>query len=217
MTATRIRTVANGEVSPDAMRAYRAAKALHRDGGSPASAFGLLAAIVDDRTWERLTDNCGRPFANFTAFVEGAEPGGLGTTKRELRKLLVLQHPNEDGAPWNERAPRLRQQISELLGADIEPAGRVGRPEAGKGGGTTFTDVERNSANHITARLKRDDPELAERVVAGEISPNAAAHEKGWRKPRIVLTSPRSVADRIREHFTPDQISELIHLLTEEP
>lgn len=39
------------------------------------------------------------------------------------------------------------------------------------------------TANTV-ARLKRDDPELAERVVNGEVTPNAAAREKGWRKPR---------------------------------
>ena len=35
---------------------------------------------------------------------------------------------------------------------------------------------------------------MAERVVRGEVTPNAAALEKGWRKPRIVVTSPESVA-----------------------
>jgi hypothetical protein len=31
-------------------------------------------------------------------------------------------------------------------------------------------------------RLRRDDPELAERVARGELTANAAAVEKGWRK-----------------------------------
>lgn len=41
------------------------------------------------------------------------------------------------------------------------PARGVGRP-TDKGGGTTITD--KNEADHILARLKRDDPELARQV-----------------------------------------------------
>jgi len=43
-------------------------------------------------------------------------------------------------------------------------------------------------------RLKRDDPDLAKQVIAGEVTANAAAREKGWRKPRIVLSTPERVA-----------------------
>lgn len=33
--------------------------------------------------------------------------------------------------------------------------------------------------------MKRDDPDMAERVLDGELNPNAAARSKGWTKPRI--------------------------------
>lgn len=208
-----LRVVDPGEISPDAMRAYRAAKALHRDGGSPASAFGLLAAIVEDRTWERLTDNHGRPFPSFTAFVEGAQPGGLGTTTQELRKLLELRHPHENVRPWVEKAPQLRANVNRLLAADMPAAGPVGRPQNVRVTHNSGTGPD--TADRTVARLKRDDPGLAERVVSGEISPNAAAREKGWRKPRILLTSPESVAIKVRQHFTPEQVAQLIRFLSE--
>lgn len=210
------RTVKSEEISEDAMRAYRAAKALHRDGGSPASVFGLLAAIVEDRTWERLVDNQGRPFRSFTAFVEAKQPGGLGTTKKELRKLLELRHPHEDGGEWAERAPKLRADVATLLGVDVQSAEHPGRPTNER---ATFISGQGRSdtAEKVTARLKRDDPELAARVVSGEITPNAAARAKGWRKPRVVITSPASVAAALRKHFTADQLAELIRrLLAEE-
>jgi hypothetical protein len=210
------RTIPSQEISPDAMRAYRAAKALHRDGGTPASAFGLLAAIVEDRTWERLSDNEEHPFTSFTAFVEAAEPGGLGTTRVELVKLLSLRHPHEDGAEWKVRAPWLREQVAKLLNQDVDQAaanGLLGRGRVSLS--ATQAKQERHDSAAITARLKRDDPELAAQVVAGEITPNAAAREKGWRKPRIVLSTPASVAIRLRQHWTPDQITELCALLND--
>lgn len=67
-----------------------------------------------------------------------------------------------------------------------------------------------DTADKVTARLKRDDPKLAQRVVNGEITPNAAARAKGWRKPRIVLSAPASVAKALRKHMEPDDLAELI-------
>jgi hypothetical protein len=208
------REVGNHQLTPDAMRAYRAAKALHRDGGSPASAFGLLAAIVEDRTWERLRDNSDRPFTSFTTFIEAPEPGGLGTTRAELVKLLALRHPHEDGAEWRDRAPWLRTTVAGLLAGDVEAGPRRGATGRGRDrSGATVPNNERGTSLDLVARLKRDDPELAARVVAGEVTANAAAREKGWRRPRIVLTSPASVAIRLRQYFTPDQVAELRALL----
>jgi hypothetical protein len=40
------------------------------------------------------------------------------------------------------------------------------------------------TAEHWKRRLRRDDPALAARVDAGELTANAAAVQKGWRKPR---------------------------------
>lgn len=207
------RTVTSQEISPDAMRAYRAAKALHRDGGTPASVFGLLAAIVEDRTWERLRDNDDRPFRSFTAFVEAPEPGGLGTTAKELQKLLQLRHPHEDGFEWSKRAPWLRETVRTLLAEDVPEAAPNGAIGNGRSSRDTGATQESDTAAATVARLKRDDPDLAARVVAGEITPNAAARAKGWRKPRVLLANPETVAQRIRESFTPEQIAQLLALL----
>ena len=68
-------------------------------------------------------------------------------------------------------------------------------------------------ADGILARLKRDDPGMASQVIAGELSANAAARAKGWRKPRVLLTSPEAVAKRIRDHFTNEEIAQLKELL----
>jgi hypothetical protein len=201
-----------------AMRRRPRVVRLHHDGGTPASLFELLAAIVEDRTWERLRDAEGKPFQSFTAFVEATEPEGLGTTADELKKIIELEHPHESGEDWGKRAPWLRAEVKRLLNEDVAQVGPHG---FGPGRGHTESVRDTNSLERsdtsvrTVARLKRDDPELAERVVKGEVSANAAALAKGWRKPRVVLTSPESVAERIREHFTPDEIARLVKLLIE--
>jgi hypothetical protein len=68
----------------------------------------------------------------------------------------------------------------------------------------------------VVARLKRDDPALAERVVCGEVTPNAAAREKGWRKPRIVLSTPERVAASLRKWMPADSLMRLARLLLDE-
>lgn len=63
-----------------------------------------------------------------------------------------------------------------LLREDV-PVARdaAGRP-VGNASGTPITaKVRDHTASAVLARLKRDDPELADRVVTGEVSANAAA------------------------------------------
>ena len=76
---TAVRRVEFGEFTEEQLRVQRAGEALHRDGASPAGALELLAAITEDRTWERLTDAKGRTFnGRFRDFVQARAPFGLG-------------------------------------------------------------------------------------------------------------------------------------------
>jgi hypothetical protein len=56
--------------------------------------------------------------------------------------------------------------------------------------------------------------DLADAVVRGEVTANAAARQKGWRPPRIELRDPTVVAARIREHFSREQIDLLIAMFS---
>ena len=67
----------------------------------------------------------------------------------------------------------------------------------------------------MVARLKRDDPDLAERVVSGEMSAYAAARSKGWKPPRIQVTTPERIAAHLRKHMTHPQLAELSRLLAD--
>jgi len=61
--------------------------------------------------------------------------------------------------------------------------GKHGRPKKGeeKADNVSFSNFG-NSRAYILARLDRDRPDLADKVVAGELSANAAAIEAGFKK-----------------------------------
>jgi hypothetical protein len=141
----------------------------------------------------------------------------LGYDADQLPKLLALRHPHESVPDVAERMGAMRASVESLLLAEI-PA--IASPQGGRPGRENIraTDVlgHEDTASRVVARLKRDDPELAEKVVRGEVTPNAAAREKGWRKPRIILSTPEKVADSIRKHMPADARRRLAELLTQE-
>lgn len=72
--------------------------------------------------------------------------------------------------------------------------------------------------DYVIARLKRDDrPDLAERVLSGDLSANAAAIEAGFgkRKVSVPVAQPTSAAASLRKHMTPEHLAELVRLLQE--
>lgn len=211
------RVVSGGDLTPEQRRVHRVEHILRRDGGSPGSALEGLAAIVEDGTWRKVPSGPDRPepFASFRRFVEANPPFGLGYSIKQLRALLQLQHPGEGAASVRERMDAMRAEVARLIADETQPALPQGRPQKER---DTFISVGRpDTKDKVVARLKRDDPALAEQVVNGEVTANAAAREKGWRKPRVVLTSPESIARTLRKHLGPDDIARLIKLLLDEP
>lgn len=111
------------------------------------------------------------------------ETGGVGLREEQVQHAAQLAGPET----W--------QLVRQQGFSDLPEAQPRGRPEKER---DTFIIGRPDTAEKIVARLKRDDPELAERVVRGEVTPNAAALMKGWRHPRIVVTSPEAVAAALR-------------------
>ena len=215
---TTVRKVEVGEFTEEQLRVSRAGEALHRDGASPAGALELLAAIIEDRTWERVADARGRSFdGRFREFVQTRVPFGLGFDVDQLPKVIGLRHPHESTPRVAERMAHMRAEVASLLLESRSAALPIGRPDCQQremNVSRSFLPAGRpDTAGKVVARLKRDDPVLAERVVRGEISPNAAAYEKGWRKPRILLTSPERVAEAIRRYMPAESITRLARLL----
>lgn len=171
--------------------------AAHSDGASPKSFALLLTKVLDERAWEK------EGFATFRAFMKEREPVGLGMTEAQLL----------DAARLAGIEPVARRLLLEEVSAS------AGHGEIGGGHSENVTRSlvgKPDTAGKVVARLKRDDPELAEKVVRGEITPNAAAREKGWRKPRIILSTPERVADSIRKYMPLEARRRLAELLTKE-
>lgn len=166
---------------------------------------GLVRRLRDEDAWREFVGPDGKVVRHetFAEFVSGAPPKGLGGRSSQL---IALCGTDEELAQW------VRSQLL----ASVPEALPVGTPGHGtKESGTHNTSATRDNAA-IVARLKRDDPELAEQVVRGETTANAAARAKGWRKPRIVVSSPERTAQSLRKHMNPDALARLARLLTED-
>lgn len=161
----------------------------------------LLAKVLDSGAWAKFTTPIGlvAEHDSFQSFVTTPRWKGLGTTREALTAWV--------GATDAQLAARIEQAWK----AEEPTANAVGRPP--KKSGVTRVTQKNNDADSVLSRLKRDDPALAEQVVDGRITSNAAALQKGWRKPKIVLSTPASVAERIRKHWTPEQIAALVQAL----
>ena len=162
----------------------------------------LIGDVMETGAWREFTDPLGFTHSHdsFRSFIETRRWKGLGSSKDALVAWVG--------------------QSDEAIAADIErvwrdevPVAResAGRP-TGNDGGTDIRE-RRGQVDGILARLKRDNPDLAQQVINGEITANAAARIMGWRKPRVLLTSPESVARKLREFFTEEELNELKELL----
>jgi len=70
--------------------------------------------------------------------------------------------------------------------------------------------------NYIIARLKRDNPEMAQKVLSGELSANKAAIKTGIRKEYIqVQATIPAIAAKVKKMFSPDQLQELVTLINQ--
>ena len=91
-------------------------------------------------------------------------------------------------------------------------------------GGDRKTDKVKDQGNNVTlnqrgndksytlARLRRDEPELAKRVEAGELSANAAAIKAGFRYPtmNVRIDSPEAAIRGLLRRFTKAQIKQAL-------
>jgi hypothetical protein len=152
---------------------------------------------------------------SLTEFICRPEPGGI-------RKSVAWVYANLEGpAKIDERAAKAlslfdaaikaeggnaRLEFQRTINEMVEPIGEFGTNQHGSGDNnviSSFTsDIQGNSASYTLARLKRDNPALAQRVVVGELSAHAAAIEAGFRKRVIQIPDDLDAAiKKIEHHF----------------
>ena len=111
---------------------------------------------------------------------------------------VLLEHSNFKAA-----AATVRRMLAE----DIAPA------RQGSGGpvptNSCATKVsEQSDATYVIARLKRDDPALAQQIIDGDITANAAAIRAGIRKAyaRVRTDDCTRAVGVLLRHYTADEI-----------
>lgn len=164
---------------------------LQQSGGDPSQLLDLLAVAVEAQVWESL----GCDFASFVSTPYSS--GGLGWSIENLRSVLRMRHRHElIELTVAERMNRTRREIENLLS-----------PVAGTWGGNRrnkqATSAPRSDREQTIARLKRDQPALAEKVLSGTLSVNQAVVQAGIRPHRLCLpfndvpTLARALAARL--------------------
>ena len=137
--------------------------------------------ILTERLWEGRTNIEGRPFRSFQEFVEHRLWEGLNTS---IKDLLIFCRSESDVVEM------ILREVPELV-TFSEAGARGGR------GRKALDNVKGFSGNdpaYALARLKRDRPDLAEKVVVGEMSANAAAIEAGFRRKKVSIPDDEEAA-----------------------
>lgn len=179
------------------------------NGASVMSALpDLVRQLVDEEAWRDFT--APNPIGlvhhdTFREFIRDHPPRGLDS---RVDQMLALCGSDRE----------LIARVRGLVYGDIPAAEES--IHAGPGRGNKTLEPPKgfiaNSAEYLVARLKRDDPVLAEKVVSGEMSPYRAQQEKGWRPPRIYVTSAERTAASLRKHMKPDARRALGRLLLDD-
>ena len=160
-----------------------------------------ITLIIKQELWRGRTDKDGNEFKSFREFCEYRIIWGLEIEYDKLRTYCSV----------DEECTRLLNEIEPALASHGEVGNgrsRVDNINSTQGG----TDP-----NYTLKRLKRDHPELANAVINGELSANAAAIQAGFRKPSITINpDPESAAAAIRRKFGDEFAHQLAEALTHE-
>jgi hypothetical protein len=189
----------------------------------------FMLSVLRNRLWESgwyvpSRGNEKLTALSLSAFIEGGAPEGLQSSLPWV--AATLKTAAQLGKEAADEAYRLfndqmrvehGKTAEELLDVAVMKAQEpLPEPKQGerndlKGLGSNRTKLDKGTTREYTlARLKRDHPELAERVVNGDLSANAAAIEAGFRKKATPLEAlrrswSRATADE-REKFLQEVI-----------
>jgi hypothetical protein len=185
---------------------------LDQDGGNPSHLLEMLDLMIQDEIWLKFEKKL-----SFRQFVElPYEQGGLGWTMDSLKCILQMQHRFEhEGSSHTEIQERLQEMRRRVMDLLHDPSnGHGGDRKSTLHSNLDFAPSEQrgNSSSHKLRRLKRDRPDLAERVMAHELSATAAAIEAGFEpyKFQVRADDPRKTARIIAKHVDREWMAALI-------
>lgn len=160
----------------------------------------LVKRILRDGAWkERAIEQTGEvvSFASFAAFVAAPPLGGLGADLTAIKRLC---RDDVEAVDLIDRVTQLKPGPQPETNNNIQELQPTGTSKAA-----------------TIRRLRKDRPDLHTRVLAGELSPHAAAIEAGFRKRTITIPLDVDIAAQaLRRHFTANDLATLRQLLTDE-
>lgn len=172
----------------------------------------FIIQVINENRWQKRTlEITGDPaeFTYFEDFVTTPPIKGLGCTVDMLKRICK----------GNTTA---RKAITKALTQGKRQGARTDLPKKEQ---ANFVDnvheVESrptgNSEDAALRRLDKERPDLLRKVVAKEMTTNAAMIEAGFRDPTITINvkSADSAARSIRARATPEFVRELASLLTQ--
>jgi len=158
-------------------------------------------AIASNMGYRHLVGPDGRPFTSYRGFCEARQPWGLGYDPGVLERLIAERKTAQQRASEAKELPRTGTIGNGRRSDNITPTSRGSDPD------------------YLAARIKRDYPDIHERLLAGEYTTlHAAALDAGLTAKRraINLESPASAARTIANAASREFIRELIAALQQE-
>lgn len=203
-------------MSPEEDRRMRFYVQLKQDGGDPSQLLDLLSTVVEREDWKQLTSHRGKQLT-FLEYVTEPYPTGIGWSKEDVENMLKFHHKYER-KPMND--PEVEARMKSMR-AKVYGLIRTGLTDHGTNQRTLQCNVlspkvRGNNEEYTVRRLRRDNSALADKVISGELSANAAAIQAGIRKRSIsIALEPKAAACSIAKHFGRADRIELVRLLNE--
>ncbi len=163
---------------------------------------GLMLSLLRDEGWRHMVRPLdGKEFTNETVaqWVLGEPWAGLYFPSWDA--LYAMLDRSEHGPECKARLVELGAPANGVAADAVAPPkrGDVGR---GRDRSSIGQPNGGNSIERIAGRLKRDNPELADDVIAGRLSAHAAAVQAGIRRPTWTAPAdPERLAEAIERKF----------------
>jgi hypothetical protein len=125
----------------------------------------MIGSVIEERAWASKSDMHGERFKSFEHFVTAPLWEGLDSSIEELCGFC-----------------RKMPEVVELIRREVGAVAAHGTNQHAGGVDIVKSSEGGNAPTYALRRLKRDNPELAEEVMAGRLSAHAAAVQAGFRK-----------------------------------
>ncbi len=170
---------------------WRENQEVHRAAsGSANELVPALARIIETGHWAEFT----HPMRGVLRF---------GSFAAYCDEFLGLSAPAVEALLERTNAKAAAGQVRRLLREAVAPAAG-----AGESGVSVTNPQDRQDAGAVLARLKRDDPDLAQQVIDGDLTANAAAVAAGIRHryARVRTDDPARAVAVLLRHYTAEQL-----------